>query len=529
MSQASLENTLKQLDQVGTLVKDRGYRQIWRFEHDGKGYYVKFYPRPASRFDLKRMARGNPAMREFTRLQWLQKAGIPSPRAVAVLVGFAIGGTRGDAVIIEAIEPSVRLDEWLNDHLLRGERFPFHRELARHVTDIVFALGKAKLGHGDLHLGNFLLTGHETGRPRLHLLDAYAIRSGGLTMADLYLLGHSVRRYATRTDVFRAWELIGEGAPLPRDNPVTGPQWRKFVGRSTNENRYFGLIHADKGRGWSGAFFKHAPVPRRWAPSSAHDVTHRDWFEAWPDLLARIEADQLDVIKRSASGDVLSADISLGGRPVSVIVKRPRRKYWHRWVSEIGRGSRPRRAWRKAWKLVARDVPTAWPLLMMERRVMGYVVDAVVVFERVRGDLLAHLDLDALGTEDRDALFRRLGQSLRRMEETGLEQYDAKSPNWMIVSDEKVGPVPVVIDVDGIRADRGRAQAMHRLLRSMKEHPQYTPADSLALCQGYAPFAPMHREQPEGEFSEDAGDHRDDSDQPDDGGGGEVKAGERSP
>jgi len=28
-----------------------------------------------------------------------------------------------------------------------------------------------------------------------------------------------------------------------------------------------------------------------------------------------------------------------------------------------------------------------------------------------------------------------------------------------------------------------------RLLRAMKAHPQYTPADSLALCQGFAPFA----------------------------------------
>jgi hypothetical protein len=30
---------------------------------------------------------------------------------------------------------------------------------------------------------------------------------------------------------------------------------------------------------------------------------------------------------------------------------------------------------------------------------------------------------------------------------------------------------------------------LHRLLRAMKQHPQYTPADSLAICEGFAPAA----------------------------------------
>jgi len=41
----------------------------------------------------------------------------------------------------------------------------------------------------------------------------------------------------------------------------------------------------------------------------------------------------------------------------------------------------------------------------------------------------------------------------------------------------------VLIDIDGIR----------RLLRSMREHRQYAPADSLALCRRYAPFSAMVR------------------------------------
>src|SRR5438552_18755824 len=101
---AELENSLKDLARVGRLVKDRGYRQVWRFEVGGKAYYLKFYPRAG--FFLKRLVRGNPALREFTRLMALQKAQVAAPRAIAVLSGFRINDALGDAVIIEAIEPA---------------------------------------------------------------------------------------------------------------------------------------------------------------------------------------------------------------------------------------------------------------------------------------------------------------------------------------------------------------------------------------------------------------------------------------
>jgi len=35
-----VEQVLRDLPAVGTLVKDRGYRQVWRFEHDGRAYEI---------------------------------------------------------------------------------------------------------------------------------------------------------------------------------------------------------------------------------------------------------------------------------------------------------------------------------------------------------------------------------------------------------------------------------------------------------------------------------------------------------
>jgi len=207
----------------------------------------------------------------------------------------------------------------------------------------------------------------------------------------------------------------------------------------------------------------------------------------------------LEVLKSGRSGDVLAGDVTLAGRPVDVIVKRARRKKWYRYVNEIGRGSRSWRAWRKAWALLIRGIPTAWPLLVMERRVMGYVVDQVIVFERVPGRTLAVTNLELLGAGERDEMFRRCGRMLRRIDRVGLSHFDSKSSNWIVMPDEVRGATPILVDVDGVRFYRWDTFGIQRLLRSMREHRQYTPADSLALCQGYSPFTRMEAEETEEE------------------------------
>lgn len=480
MKPADLERALRDLPSIGTLLKVRPYRQIWRFELGGKPYYLKFYPRNEGRW--KRLFRGSSALREFLNLQAMQRAGVPSPRAVAQLTGFTVNGVKGDAVILEGIEPSVQLDQHLNALALRGERPRDHRDLADQVVDIVSKLGRAKLGHNDLHLGNFLLSDG-----KLVLLDGYAVHAGGMTTNDILLLGYSVMRFATTADLVRGWRQFSS-APMPAKNPVRKRLWRKVIEQSFGDNTYFGKL-ADAE--WSGHFFKHNKLPRRWSESSRHDVAREDWQREWPKLLDAIDQDKLDVIKRSGSGDVLSGTVTLGGRDVPVIVKRPKRRLLRRYVTEIGRGSRPRRAWKKAWSLVARDIPTAWPMMFMERRKVGYATDALIVFERVQGTLLSEFDLNCLDAEDRQTLFRRLGRTLRLLESRGLSQYDSKMTNWIVQRDNKLGPVPIMIDVDGIRRIVPDMWPIDRLLRSMREHKQYTRADSKELCLGYAPRADL--------------------------------------
>jgi tRNA A-37 threonylcarbamoyl transferase component Bud32 len=474
-----MEEILRDLPRHGTLVKDRGYRQIWRFQAGGQSYYLKLYPH--RRWRWKRLIRGNPAMREFKRLQQLQKAGIPAPRAISALVGFSLQEKLGDCVVIEAIEPGVTLDQYLNEFKLRGEPIPDHRGLVRQVIEIVSKLGRAGLGHADLHLGNFLLF-----NGKLYLLDGYAVRPGGLKLEDVLLLGHSVSRFATRTDYYRGWLELGGTAQMPRINKVSQRQWRKMVERAEEENDWFGPMSIGQ---WRGYYFKRSKYARRWAPASSLQFSDPDWRKVWPELWRQIETQTAQPLKRSRSGDVWTAHLDIGNNSLEVVVKRPYKRYWYRYINEIGRGSRARRAWRKSWKLIARNIPTAWPLLLLEKRTLGYVTDSMIVFEKIPGPTLASVDLDSLGPHERDMLFRRTGKILNQIDSRGLSHFDAKASNWIVSRDEKLGPRPILIDVDGVRARRWIALGIQRLLRSMREHPQYTPADSLALCRGYAPFS----------------------------------------
>jgi len=483
-----LEQTLRELPRIGTLVKDRGYRQIWRFEHGGRAYYLKFYLRGGGRDAFRRLARGSPAVLEFTRLQMLQKAKIPSPRAVAVLVGFKLQGRDGDAVILEAIEPSVQLDHYFNELELRGEPIPDHLDLSRQIRELIQHMAAAKLGHQDLHLGNLLL--HDG---RVFLLDGYAVRRGALRLEDLFFLGHSTNAYATRTDLLRAWDLLASGT-LPQRNPLSPRIRGEFLNRIGGGNRYFGRLRSGA---WGGVFFRTTKFAHRWSAASRLTVEEEDWRREWPPLLRQIEADELQVLKRTRSGDVLAGEVTLGGQTVPIVVKRPRRRYWYRYLNEIGRGSRAWRGWVKAWNLILRNLPTAWPLIVMDKRKLGYVTDSIIVYERVPGPTMHRVDLDAMDERPRDMLFRRLGRVLRKIDQTGLSHFDAKASNWIVLDDPAMGATPVLVDADGVRFRRWTALGIQRLLRSMKEHQQYTVQDSLALCRGYAPWSPLRQEPAE--------------------------------
>lgn len=461
MAPQDFDQTLRNLDRIATPVRRRPDRETWRFEAAGHAYYLHFYP-PAGRT----LSRG-PATKEFAALKTLQTLKIPAVRAVALLSGLRFGDRTGDGVVTAAVEPAVRLDAVApRDHATARDR----------LIEWLAALSKAGLGHADLRPDSFLYTAD-----RVVLADAVGLTRAGLTREQLMQFAHAAGDLAPRGDRVRVWRELMPGEDTPPPDRYT---FRRFQ-RDLADQPLRRVVVA----GWTGQYLA-AARPIEWSIASKLFVTDADWQREWPRLLALMSADGLDVLKRDRSGDVLGTQATLAGVPVDVIVKRPRPRFLERNFLEV-RPSRAKRAWTRTRWLVARRLPVEQPLAVFERRVFGYAVESIAVFERVPGITLEHTDLGALSPPDRENLFRRCGRMLRRIGETGLAHTDAKSSNWIVFDSATAGPTPVLIDAYGIRGLNLWLHlfGLHRLLRAMRNHPQYTPADSLQICQGFAPRA----------------------------------------
>jgi hypothetical protein len=477
-----LEQTLRQLAQIGRFVESTPRCRIWEFGHDGRTYRLYHYPRTGRR-------RVKAAWQMFTGLQRLQKDRVPALHAVALLSGFKLRSAGitsatddsiiGDAVIVEWPIGAIPLDEYLDDLWQRGSPIPDRWHLALALRSLLQQAGRARLGLREVTLASFVLVGRQ-----LFIADGAAVRSDGLRSDDLLCLAHSARRWMTRTELLRTWRALAPDTPLPRRNHVARERDKAASRQALHNNDRFGKLHIGP---WRGIFTRRADHPRRWAPVSDILATAADWQAAWPALLQQITSNELKPIKRHDNGDVLDAQITLGSRQFHVVIKRPARKRLRQYITDALRGSRARRTWIKTWKALSRDLPAEWPLLLMEKRRFGYVIDAVLVFGFVEGPTLASVDLDAMPYDGRDQLMRRTGAVLRRIETLGFTHTDAKSTNWISFNDNWLGPTPIMVDVDGIRHYRWELMGLHRLLIAMRQHPQYTPQDSRALCQGYAP------------------------------------------
>ncbi|MBC7785309.1 MAG: hypothetical protein H7144_15865 [Burkholderiales bacterium] len=463
------EEQLRTLDRIATLVARGRHRETWRFEYAGQPYYVHFYPRTSA-------YSASLAAREFASLKTLQDFKIPAVRVNALLSGFQFGQRKGDAVITQGVErgatpgaapdanPVVRLDQ-----LNRNDRRAHHHAVLQ-IIAILKQMAAHDVGHASLSPASFLI---RDGDMILH--DVLDLKTEGLSDEHLMQFAHAAESRATRADRLRVWRALMDDKPIPRDR-ARNARYKKDL--RTDPIQSIGIDD------WRATFRARPVEPLAYSQASRLSIEASDWQREWPRLVARINADQLEVLKRDRSGDVLAGEITLQGRPIDVIVKRPRNKFWYRYLLDFFRASRARRLWNKTRWLQVRHIPTEYPLAVMEKRRWGYVVDAVALFERVPGSALDRADLNEMPPGDREDFFRACGRILRKIEDTGLTHTDAKSSNWIVFNNQ-----PVLIDAYGIRKLNSFLQlfGIRRLLRAMRDHPQYTPTDSLHLCLGFQP------------------------------------------
>jgi hypothetical protein len=273
--------------------------------------------------------------------------------------------------------------------------------------------------------------------------------------------------------------------------------WAKRDRRAHRDGKYFATIALPGG--WRGHAFLEAKHEVEGAPSTTCRFAAGDWHR-W--LAALVSDESLrrpsGLIKRSHSAHVsrLTMPDALGN--IDVIVKRSLPRTAWRLFRNAFRASRDLRAWQRGYALLNRDLPTARPLAVLERRFLGLRLDSLVVTEVIRDSVdletLAACVLPTLSPwqqrRTKDALIGQLVRLIKQMHERGFAHRDFKAPNVLIAGlDGGLAAIrPWLIDLDGLRlrrrvSDRDRLRVLMRLSVSLEYCAAVTRTDRLRFLK----------------------------------------------
>jgi tRNA A-37 threonylcarbamoyl transferase component Bud32 len=415
-----------------------GRRVVARAEVDGHAVLLKlFLGRGAARY----------AQREWRGCRRLAALEVPTPAVLARLQAPATDhNTPAHALLLEYLHDAV----------------PAHPEDLSAVRDAALWLARlhdAGYRHRDLHLDNILTVpggqcwlidgdpvrrarwpGRVGRRPGLRNLAILCAQRPPLADADLDVV---YAAYAGQ----RGWTGADRGAGVEALRRATQRQ------RSRRLRRYLrkSLRSCTEFR-----------VERSWR----HFLTALR--SAWDDDLATFATDPeaafsgAQVLKAGNSATVVRARI--GER--TLIVKRYNTKgLWHALRRALKPAARFRRAWLNGQRLWLLGIPTARPLLLLERRFGPLRGVAYLVMEDLGdGDLATEVDQQGMSAS-------RLGQLVdlfRALRGAGLSHGDTKATNLLVI------PAGLaVIDLDAmVESAAGQGRDVRRLLANFDGRPE---------------------------------------------------------
>ncbi|MGE0480301.1 MAG: lipopolysaccharide kinase InaA family protein [Phycisphaerae bacterium] len=500
-------------------VKHNPTREVWRATIENRPYYLKYYACPRWWHRLKALVRGGAARAEWNGGLFALRHGIAAVRPCGYTPRLVGARATWSLLVTEAVEPSQPLNEFwrqLNsDHDARRRRQDAHQVLDA-LAELIARAHQAGFEHLDMHAANILVQPTGPRRYAPLFVDLHSARlarpvSDGAVVRNLAQLNQWFRKNSTigeRIAFLRAYvrwrneyeHAFADGRPLElsfaelvralaraaeRHAEALGAQRDRRV---FHTGRYFGRVGlAD---GWRATVYLTCKHPSDDSAASRMTITREQWKAVLRDPLVWFGGDAAETAKNSHSAQVRRALLKFDAGPLPVIAKRPRARDGRRALRHALAPSRAGRAWRIGHALLHRDIPTARPLALLERRWGPLVRDCVLLTEGIPGalDLRAFLEResDACRTP-RDWLRRKrelsalLVRHLRRLADHGFAHRDCKADNILITTTPQLGLV--WIDVDGIRLLRhplspaAALRPLARLYVSMRDTPGLTRTD----------------------------------------------------
>jgi len=514
-------------DPRAQLVKANDTRQVWRVQAGGHTIFAKVSCAGGFWDRCRQVILGPDSRREKAVADYAARHAIPTVRPVAA--GYAPRPGRGPASILLTV--GLGDAEPLHSFWTRLDPAdPGTRRIKNALIDVVARLiARAHQNgfvHADLHAGNVLVQCPDGAGCSAVFVDLLNVRlarpvGDGTVTRNLAQFNQWFRLHAPLTDRLRFldrylhWHeaLEREGAcgrrlGLDRRGLLAAvdraamlhARWlyAKRDHRAMGRGRYFARIHPAPG--WRGHVFLQCKHPVPGSPASSRIFTAAQWTGWLSDPLAWVRADdQRRLIKDSASARVCRATLPAdGGGGLEVVCKRSRPRNLLKRIKYALRPSRALLTWQRANALLNRQIPTARPLAVLERRCLGVRLDSLLVTEYIPH---AH-DLDTLLTvqlrdmsaprqrELKNAIIASLAGVVRRFHAGGFVHRDFKAPNIMVQWDPRGDAAPrvLLVDLDGVRQRRrpGRRALLRALMRlnvSLDHCRRVTRTDRLRFLQ----------------------------------------------
>lgn len=474
------------------MVKTNEGRQVWRLRVGGKLVFAKLYFPPHGWARLRRALIGSDSTRERRVADYARRHGISTVQPVASADRSTQGSGPVSLLITEGLPNALPLNEiWAS---LPVED-PRTRRTKNIITDRVARLiahaHQNGFEHTDLHAGNILIDALPGGDYRALFVDLHNIRIGRAVgdravIRNLAQFHQWFRLRAPLTDRLRFlarylhWrEAYESSGTFGRRVSGDAHELRAAIEKTAGAHANALYAKRDRRTARSGRYFSRLKLPGGWRGhaflKSKHPVTGsvastltfeparwREWL-ADPSRWTRTQESRY-AIKQSASVTVCRSRLPVEGQDLDVICKRSLARNLGKQIKNCFRPSRAVRTWRLANALLNRQIPTARPLAVLERRRMGILLDSLIITEYIEH---AH-DLDTLLTvqlrdfdPDRQRRVKRqvseaLAGVFRSFHARGFVHRDMKAPNIVVQWDPQADDAPrvLLVDLDGVRQVR---------------------------------------------------------------------------
>jgi tRNA A-37 threonylcarbamoyl transferase component Bud32 len=421
-------------------------REIVRVRADGAAagdVVIKhFEPRGLAEI-LKWACRASPAYRAFRFARQIQALGLITAAPLAAGERRCCGWLRESFLLTKHIPdgtPLYRINADCTDHT---RRTGIARSLARSYA----AMHDAGFSHRDPSQTNFLVVPRPTGGEAIALIDLDGLHSG--QALDLTESARDLRRLLLRCRAprrERAWfiaayarlrrtrmdarQLVTQIGPLPTQASLPFCALREDGSPETST----AAPANESTAGTSPTSGMPTQIRRRgglrWLVRSSHLTLSVETILSTPDTFL----EQARVLKPSRSSAVSARE--------GLVLKRYNLRKWGNLPLDLFRGSRARRAFRKAYRLELCGIATARPIATADERLWFLPVRSYLLMEEIQGAVPLRA-----WSGSKPAACKLLADLLGRMHREGFTHRDLKGGN--ILFDER--GQPHLIDLDGLR------------------------------------------------------------------------------